>query len=97
MEKELFNQLLESVKEASEINKGLKKPSRTFTYSPLDVKAIRNKLHYSQTKFAMLIGVSPRTLQNWEQGRRQPVGPAQVLLRVASKNPKAVQKALTSV
>jgi putative transcriptional regulator len=41
-----------------------------------------------------MIGVSVRTLQNWEQGRRQPEGPAKALLRIASKNPSAVLEAL---
>jgi len=50
----------------------------------------------SQTEFAAMIGVSARTLQNWEQGRRNPDGPAKALLKVAVKNPQAVLEALHS-
>jgi len=63
-------------------------------HPPIDVKRIRTKLHVSQSQFAMMIGVSKSTLQNWEQGRREPQGPAKTLLRVVDKNPKAVLEAL---
>ncbi len=59
-----------------------------------DVRAIRYKLKQSQTEFATMLGVSVSTLQSWEDGRHQPDGPAQALLRVAAKNPKMVAKAL---
>ncbi|MGB2610862.1 MAG: helix-turn-helix domain-containing protein, partial [Isosphaeraceae bacterium] len=58
------------------------------------VKAIRQRLGKSQSEFALLIGVSVSTLQNWEQGRSAPEGPARALLRVAAKDPEAVAKAL---
>lgn len=89
-----FAQLLESVKQAGEIKRGLREPSRVFEYSPLDIKAIREKLDKSQREFALMIGVSVGTLQNWEQGRRKPVGPARALLRVAERSPEAFQEAL---
>ena len=63
---------------------------RTAVPVPFDVKTIRDKLHLSQTGFAALLGVSVRTLQDWEQGRRTPRGPAYSLLRVASMHPKAL-------
>ena len=94
MEDKLFSQLVDSIKEAKEISQGLQKPSRIFSYSPLDVKAIRENLHYSQAQFALMIGVNKRTLQNWEQGRRRPNGPAQTLLRIVAKNPQLVHEAL---
>lgn len=50
----------------------------------------RNKTGLSQSQFAALIGVSVRTLQGWEQGRKQPSGAARTLLAIASTNPKAV-------
>jgi putative transcriptional regulator len=50
----------------------------------------------SLTEYAMMIGVSTRTLQNWVQGRRKPAGPANALLKIAAKNPKAVLEALHS-
>ncbi|UVJ43496.1 helix-turn-helix domain-containing protein [Pseudomonas sp. LS1212] len=51
----------------------------------------RAKVGVSQSAFAQLLGVSLRTLQDWEQGRRQPTGAAQTLLRVASQHPEALR------
>ena len=55
-----------------------------------DVQAIREGMDLSQAAFAALLGVSPRTLQDWEQGRRQPTGPARSLLRIADRHPEAL-------
>lgn len=55
-----------------------------------DAKRIRKKLGFSQSVFAALLGVSLRTLQEWEQMRREPRGPAQALLRVADQHPEAL-------
>jgi putative transcriptional regulator len=96
MKEDDFNNLVKSIKQAGKIKNGQLKPGRTFEFSPMDIKAIRNKLHKSQTEFALMIGVSLATLQNWEQGRRKPDGPARALLKVASENPEAVSKALES-
>ncbi len=85
---------MSSVREAGRIRRGSLKASRTKLFRPADVKAVRVKLGASQTEFALMIGVSVATLQNWEQGRRTPDGPALALLRVAAKNPKAVAEAL---
>jgi len=57
------------------------------------VAAIRLRMNLSQAEFAKLLGVSVRTLQDWEQGRRSPSGPARTLLQVAYKNPKALLEA----
>ena len=54
------------------------------------VSEIRNRVGLSQSQFASLLGVSTRTLQDWEQGRRTPSGPARMLLLVAYRNPKAL-------
>ena len=54
------------------------------------VAAIRERTGLSQAKFSALLGVSVRTLQEWEQGRRAPSGAARTLLMVAAKNPKAL-------
>ena len=94
MKKKDFEQLVSSVREAGEIRRGKKKPSRVFRFKPADVKRVRDRLGKSQTEFAMMIGVSVATLRNWEQGRRTPEGPARALLKVASKNPEAVAEAL---
>lgn len=91
-----FNKLTKSIKEAGEIKAGRKKPSRVFTIMPPEIKRVRAKLNLSQAEFAMMIGVSLRTLQNWEQGRRNPDGPAKALLKVAVRNPAAVLDALYS-
>ena len=53
----------------------------------------RNSVGMSQSEFAKLLGVSVRTLQDWEQGRREPSGAAKTLLRIASQNPEAVKAA----
>ena len=63
---------------------------RTTVDLPSDVKTIRSKTGLSQSAFAGLLGVSVRTLQEWEQGRRTPKGPAQALLRVADRHPEAL-------
>ena len=89
-----FRKLLESVKQAGEIAKGRRKPSRVAKFVAPDIKLIRRDLAVSQGQFAHMIGVSVTTLQNWEQGRRQPHGPARALLKVASRDPRAVLKAL---
>jgi putative transcriptional regulator len=96
MKEEDFKNLVESIEEAGKIKAGELEPSRRFEFSPLDIKTIRDKLHKSQSEFALMIGVSVSTLQNWEQGRRKPEGPAKALLKVASTNPKAVMDALSS-
>lgn len=94
MKDEHFEKLIAGIKEAGDINAGRKNPSRVFEIDPPDVKRIREQLDVSQGEFALMIGVSVRTLQNWEQGRRKPEGPAKALLYIASKNPQAVLDAL---
>lgn len=89
-----FSKLVASIKQAGEIKAGRRRASRTYEIKPPDIKTVRKKLDVSQREFALMIGVSTRTLQNWEQGRRQPEGPAKALLRVATKNPKAILEAL---
>ena len=89
-----FNDLVESIKQAGQIKLGKLEPSRKFEFTPLDIKAIRDKLCKTQKEFAFMIGVSISTLQNWEQGRRSPNGPAKALLKVAAENPVTVNKAL---
>jgi putative transcriptional regulator len=94
MKDEEFAELIESVKQAGEIKRGLRQPSHVFEFSPLDIKDIHAKLDKSQREFSLMIGVSLGTLQNWEQGRRKPVGPARALLRVAARSPEAFRDAL---
>jgi len=65
-------------------------PSRQFVVDGLDVKSIREGYHLSQDQFAALLGISVKTLRNWEQGWRTPEGPARVLLQVVARHPEAV-------
>ena len=94
MKKKLFDDLVESIREAGKIHRGEMSPSRKFVFAPVDIKAIRKRLSKSQDEFALMIGVSVATLRNWEQGRRSPEGPARALLQVAAENPEAVVGAL---
>ena len=86
--------MLESVKQAVATERGELRPSRTFTVNwKNEVTSLRAKLGLSQTRFASLLGISPGTLKNWEQGRRRPTGAARVLLKVAKRHPKIVLEA----
>jgi putative transcriptional regulator len=89
-----FKDLLTGIDQVRAIHRGELKPRRVFKFSPVVVKKIRAKLHKSQIEFAHMIGVSVDTLQNWEQGRRKPEGPALALLRIAEASPEAVMEAL---
>ncbi len=90
MNEKMFTELEASLREGISIIRGETKPSRTFQFDGPDIKAIRERLSLSQKQFAGLLGISTRTLQNWEQGRRFPEGPARVLLQVADKHPQAL-------
>lgn len=95
MRKDLFDQLVESVRQMKEIEAGQRKASRVTRSEELvrgapDVAALRAQFGLSQAKFAALLGISVDTLQNWEQRRRRPEGPAQVLLRVAAAHPEVL-------
>jgi putative transcriptional regulator len=87
MNKAEFDELLSSVQEMDAILKGKKSASRTTKVAEPEVIAIRQQTGLTQSQFAALIGVSKRTLENWEQGRRQPTGPAKVLLRIFDADP----------
>jgi putative transcriptional regulator len=90
MREELFAELLESVREGGAILRGRLNPSREFRFDEPDVRVLREGYGLSQTQFAALLGISPGTLRNWEQGRRKPQGSARVLLRVVARHPEAV-------
>jgi len=94
MEEKLFEELLESVKEAGQILKGRRQSSRTFTVDALDIRGLRESLHLSQYQFAALVHVSVKTLRNWEQGIRRPGGAAAALLTAIRNDPKNVIAAL---
>ncbi len=90
MKEDLFAELVASVREGGAILRGDQPASRTFTILPPDIKSIRDGFGLTQEQFAALLGISVRTLRNWEQGRRVPQGPARVLLQVAARHPEAV-------
>lgn len=90
MSDEMFAELLQSVREGGAILRGEKEASRMFVVETPDVKGIRERYELSQTEFAALLGISVKTLQNWEQGRRSPHGAARVLLQVAARHPEVV-------
>lgn len=94
MKKRDFDNLAASIREAGRVRRGEVVASRVMEIAQVDVRAIRRRLGKSQSEFARMIGVSIPTLRNWEQGRRQPEGPARALLRVAESNPEAVATAL---
>ncbi len=90
MKEDLFEELLESVREGGAILSGAERPSRSFLVGEPDAREIRERYGLSQEKFALLMGISVATLRNWEQGRRRPEGSARVLLRVVEAHPEAV-------
>jgi putative transcriptional regulator len=94
MNKRLFARLVESMEQHNEIARGERKPSRQFQVDAIAVKEIRAMTQLSQPKFARLLDVDVGTLRNWEQGRREPTGPAKALLRAIKNDPEAVLKAL---
>jgi putative transcriptional regulator len=96
MRDDLFEELMESVRQAIAIRRGEMEPSRVFDPDDIDVAALRERFGLSQPRFAAMLGISVGTLRNWEQGRRRPDGPAQVLLRVADRNPEVVLEAAAS-
>jgi len=85
---------VQSLKEAQAIARGSATASRRFTTSPHDVKAVREQIGLSQSEFASLMRVSVKTLQNWEQHRRTPTGPAAALLNIVRTAPDVALKAL---
>lgn len=94
MNETLFAELLSSVEEMDKIVRGELEPGRVMSVAELQVRAIREKTGLSQSRFAQLISVSKRTLENWEQGRRRPAGPARALLKIVSATPEVALKSL---
>ena len=94
MKKELFDDLLQSVREGGAIMRGEMAPSRVFDFAPLDVKAVREKLNKSQHEFALMIGVSTSTLQDWEKECCIPQEAARAVLKIAEKNPQEFAEVL---
>jgi putative transcriptional regulator len=89
MDKELFEDLVESIKEAGAYLRGEKDAPVHFTGEP-SPKEVYERLGLTQEAFAHLLCISVKTLQNWEQGRREPTGAAMQLLQVADKHPEVL-------
>ncbi|MFQ5900308.1 MAG: helix-turn-helix domain-containing protein [Thermodesulfobacteriota bacterium] len=87
-ERNIGLEILEGIKEIKVHKAGKIKLKTCELKEPSSPKSIRTKLHLSQAAFAGLMGVSPRTIQDWEQGRRNPQGPAKSLLRIAEQHPE---------
>jgi putative transcriptional regulator len=97
MKKSDFDGLMQGMNEANAfIRTGELKGGKIHIPAEIDAAAIRAKTGLSQTNFSRQIGVSVATLRNWEQGRRVPDGPAQVLLRMLNQYPGIVQRTLRS-
>ena len=97
MKAKMFEELLGSVREGGAILRGQRKASRRFVVEAAGVRSIRERTSLSQSEFADLIGVSVKTLQNWEQDRRRPTGPAAALLRIIAQAPKLAVEAIHRV
>jgi len=94
MNKKTFEELHASVRDGGAILRGKMKPARRTVITGPEVATIRKNMELSQAAFARMMGISVDTLQNWEQERRVPEGPARALLTVAAKIPEAVKAAL---
>ena len=90
MKDRLFDQLIASVRQGGAILRGKVPSARVFVVDGPDVKRLRATHGLSQSEFAAVLGISVKTLRNWEQRRRMPEGPARVLLQVAAKHPEAI-------
>lgn len=92
---DLYTELKKGLEEMVAVEKGQKEPRRVHRFfSSEDIKALRERAGVSQRAFAAMLGVSNRTLQDWEQGRRTPTGPAMNLLRLYEAMPEATTRVL---
>jgi len=81
-------EILEGIQDIKAHKVGVKVLHTHSLKEPAAPQVIRSKLNLSQEAFAGLMGVSLRTIQDWEQGRRKPSGPAEALLRIAEQKPE---------
>lgn len=93
-----FNSIKQGLEEAKAYSKGQGADARVHEIAvpEINVAEVRAKTGLSQAEFARSIGVAKGTLLNWEHGRRQPNGPAQVLLALIARKPSVVQELLGS-
>ena len=86
-ERNIGQEILDGILEIKKYKNGKGTLITRSLKEPAPVSVIRGNLHLSQAAFAGLMGVSIRTVQDWEQGRRKPSGPAEALLRIAEQKP----------
>ena len=87
-ERNIGQEILDGIREVKAFKDGKADLVRRTLKEPSHPKAIRRQLNLSQTAFAGLMGVSVRTIQDWERNRREPSGPAKYLLRIAEQHPE---------
>ena len=87
-ERDLSQEILNGIREIKAFKAGKGKLKTRTLSNPASTQVIRAKLNVSQATFAEILGVSLRTVQDWEQGRREPSGPAKALLRIAEQKPE---------
>ena len=85
--RDIGQEILEGVRDINAYKTGKKRLHTHTLKEPAPPQVIRTRLNLSQAAFAGLMGVSLRTVQDWEQGRRRPSGPAEALLRIAEQKP----------
>ena len=83
-------ELLEAIRDVKAGRYGAQYP-----IAPNDVVQVRLKCGLSQAQFAAALRISPRTLQQWEQGRRQPSGAAETLLKIVARHPEVLREVMT--
>jgi putative transcriptional regulator len=93
MKDELFSELVESVREGGEYLRGETEPAEAHFAGEPDPRQIRTRMGLTQEEFAGVLCISVKTLRNWEQGRREPSGPAMRLLQIAAKHPEVLIEA----
>ena len=93
-QQEIIDGITQGLREAVAYKRGESTTARVTTLEVENALQTRLKMQLSQSEFAKMIGVSERTLENWEQGRSKPSGAARSLLHIAARNPKAVLEAL---
>lgn len=84
-------ELLQAIRDVKAGRQGAK-----YTVQANDIVAARLKIGLSQAQFAAALQISPRTLQQWEQGRRQPSGAAETLLKIVSRHPEVLREVMAA-
>jgi putative transcriptional regulator len=93
MNDEVFDELVESIKEGGKYLRGVADAAEVNFVGEPNPRDIRTRMGLTQEEFAAALSISVKTLRNWEQGRRQPSGPAMRLLQIAAKHPEVLIEA----